>query len=280
MIENNLIKQELIQNPWVQCPNLECVNSLLKDFTVKNYYRGSGLPSERLSELELKYRNWIKQIIDLQDFDYCYFVNGVTDAINQWLLNEDRDWQYLVGDYEYAHAVTGKGKKVQNIQKDLPLYISNPCCATGDFIKISQYDCPIILDCAYLGSTAIQKIDIPVNTEQIFFSFSKGWGLIGQRLGLVFSKYKIPSLHIMKNVECWNFNSVELCHLILDNFDPDTTYYMNRQKQINICESWNFEPSDCFFMAKSYDREYKPRRRVPNIARIDLSRFFNEEITA
>lgn len=272
-----ITKDDLIRNPWVQCPNLTKVNELVLEQKVKNFYRGTGFPRKRLDSLEKKYRNWIKEIIDLKDLPYCYFVNGVTDAINQWCLLEKREWQFLYGDYEYPSVITGNGIKVKEPMDDTLLYISNPFCATGDFIDISDYKCPVILDCAYLGATAKKEIVLPKNTEQVWFSFSKGWGLIGQRLGLVFSKYKIPSLDIMKNVECWNFNSVELCHLIIDNFSPDTTYNENYKKQLDICNKWNFEPSDCFFMAKTTHPGYKIRRRVPGIARIDLSRFFNEE---
>lgn len=273
----NITKRDLLKNPWVQCPNLKVVNSLISNCSVQNFYRGTGYPTKRLTNLENKYRDWIKEIVDLKDLKYFYFVNGVTDAINQWCLHEKREWQFFKGDYEYPHAITGTGEKVVSIDPNKVLYISNPFCATGDFVDIENIETPVILDCAYVGATKKQEIKLPKNIEQVWFSFSKGWGLIGQRLGVVFSRYKIPSLEIMKMVECWNFNGVELAHLILDNFDPDSTFKMNMQKQQEICNDWDFEPSDCFFIAKSYKQEYKVRQRIPGVARIDLSKFFNEE---
>jgi len=274
---SSITKDDLINNPWVQCPNIADVTHLVSNQKVKNFYRGTGFPTARLSKLEKKFRSWIKEIVDLKELPYCYFVSGVTDAINQWCMAEKREWQYFYGDYEYPSVITGNGIKVKEPKDNMLLYVSNPFCATGDFIDISHYKCPVILDCAYLGATAKKEIILPKNIEQVWFSFSKGWGLIGQRLGLVFSKYKVPSLDIMKNVECWNFNGVELCHLIIDNFDPDSTHKMHYEKQLEICGQWNFEPSDCFFIAKTNDPEYKIRQRIPGIARIDLSRFFNEE---
>jgi len=272
-------KEELIYNPWVQCPHIKEVDNLISNFTTKNFYRGSGYARSRLDLLELRYRDWISEITNLDSFSYCYFVNGVTDAINQWCLQETREWQYFIGDYEYPKSITGKGLRVSKPKKDTLLYVSNPFCATGDFINIENLECPVILDCAYVGATRKYKIGLPKNTEQVWFSFSKGWGLIGQRLGLVFSKYKIPSLELMKKVECWNFNGVELCHLILDNFATDTVYNMYRKKQEQICRDWNFDPSDCFFIAKTTDTEYRKRQRIKGLARIDLSKIFNEELS-
>ena len=64
--------------------------------------------------------------------------------------------------------------------------------------KDIEVSCPVILDCTYVSSTNIQRIDVPTNTEQVFFSFSKGFGLIGQRLGLVYTKKPHPTLDLLK----------------------------------------------------------------------------------
>jgi hypothetical protein len=267
----NIIDQTfLLETSWVQCPKIDKVNDILKTITIPNFVRGSGKAFVRLRKLESNYREWVKDLVDLSEFSHCYFVNGVTDAINQWIATEKRQWQYLAGDYEYANMISGLGNKVQYINSSDVLYISNPECATGNFIELRDIPNPIILDCAYLGSTEKRKMYIPKNTEQVWFSFSKGWGLIGQRAGLVFTKHPHRSLEPMKQSEAWNYTSVEVALAITDNFDIDTVYNQYRHKQLEICKTNNFIPADCFFIANSTSDEYSRRRRLNNTARLNI----------
>lgn len=269
------VKDQLKRNPYVQCPKVEGVEALLKTVSITNFVRGSGEATQRLNLLEDLYRDWVKDIVDLKDFQYCYFVNGVTDAINQWMATEHRVWQYLEGDYEFANMINGKGNKVKYINNTDVLYVSNPACSTGNFITLNDIPNPVILDCAYIGSTLKHKIEVPKNTEQIWFSFSKGWGIIGQRAGLVFSKEPHKSLHPMKTVEGWNYTSVEVALAIVQNYDIDTVASEYKPVQRRLCEEYNLQPSDCFFIATSTDKEYKVRRRIADIARLDLSTLMN-----
>jgi hypothetical protein len=268
---------KLTRNPWVQCPQIPSVQKLLESVRVVNYTRGAGEAKKRLDLLETLYREWVNDIVDLEDFRYCYFVNGVTDAINQWIATEDRSWQYFEGDYEYANMISGKGNKTKYLNNTDVLYVSNPACSTGNFIKLNDIPNPIILDCAYIGSTLKQKIEVPKTTEQIWFSFSKGWGLIGQRSGLVFTKQPHKSLHPMKRVEAWNYTSVETALAIVQNYNIDTVASEYKPVQRRLCEQYNLEPSDCFFIATSKDKAFEARRRIPNIARLDLSVLMNGE---
>jgi len=263
------------KNPWVQCPKIPAVEEILKSAAITNFVRGDGNANKRLNYLEKIYRPWIADIVDLSDFKYCYFVNGVTDAINQWMATEHRDWQYFEGDYEYANIINGKGQKVKYLNATDVLYVSNPACATGNFVELKDIPNPVILDCAYIGSTFKHRIVPPKNTEQIFFSFSKGWGLIGQRAGLVFTKQPHKSLEPMKRVEAWNHTSVEVAIKIVENFDIDTIYNMYKPIQQKVCKNLNIRPSDCFFIANSEDEEFAQRRRVGQIARLDLSHVIN-----
>lgn len=265
----------MLKNPWVQCPQIPEVEKVIQDITITKYYRGSNTAKKRLTELETNYRQWISDIADLNEFEHFYFVNGVTDAINQWVATEHRPWHFFSGDYEYANMISGKGKKTDEVLLDHVLYVSNPSCSTGNFIDLSNLNVPIILDCAYIGSTKKQKINIPENTEQVWFSFSKGWGLVGQRMGVVFSKTPHKSLEPMKRVEAWNYTSVEIAHAIVENFDIDTTYNSYKPLQEKICNELHLKSADCFFIANSDDEMYKVRRRVGNIARLDLSHAMN-----
>jgi hypothetical protein len=275
MTDKNI--SHFLKNPWVQCPQIPEVLNVLSTVTIPTYYRGSGQARSRLDLLEQQYRNWISDIVDLSEFGYCYIVNGVTDAINQWIATDRRPWQYYSGDYEYANMVSGHGVKVTELSDNHVLYISNPACATGNFVEIADIQVPVILDCAYIGSTRKQKIELPKNTEQIWFSFSKGWGLIGQRIGLVFTKDAHKSLGPMKAVEAWNYTSVEIALKIVETFDVDTVYNNYVDKQYKVCNEYSISPADCFFIANSTDDLYAKRRRVKDIARLDLSRLIEND---
>ena len=99
----------------------------------------------------------------MQDFKHCYFVNGVTDAINNG-SNGNKNVAISEGDYEYANMISEKGNKVKYINSKDVLH-SIP--GTGNFIKLYDLINPIILDCAYIGSTIKQEIFVSPRTNMV-----------------------------------------------------------------------------------------------------------------
>ena len=287
------IKQSLRDNRWVDVPMSEDVRRLLDEQLVSDTYyrRGDGQATKDLDSVEQTHRKWVGEIIDLANFKYCYFVNGTTDAIHHWKIIEQREWQKFEGEYEYPDAIgpfgdvccdvpgqymgeDGRSAIQAVVDPNKPIFISIPSSADGNFFKPSlPKDVPVILDCTYIGSTNIQRIDIPKNTEQVFFSFSKGFGVIGQRLGLVYTKEEHPTLARLKRLENWNYNGVRTINLLMHNFTVDEMWERNREKQIKICNEYGFKPSDCFFLATTKDLYYKERRRMRwnNDARICIT---------
>jgi len=296
------IKRELKNNQWVDVPCHTDVWHILKEQRVSDTYyrRGDGQATQDLDWVEATHRNWVSEIIDLSEFPHCYFVNGTTDAIHHWKLTDNREWQTLEGEYEYPEMVgpksrvccdvpgqvmneeTGRSSIPASIDPDNPLYISIPSSADGNFFNpnIDQWrnSPPVILDCTYIGSTNIQRIDVPQNTEQVFFSFSKGFGLVGQRLGLVYTKEPHATLQTLKDFENWNYGGVKTIDLIMANFAVDDQWNEYRSKQIKICDEYGFEPSDCFFLATTRDPYYTRRRRMKwnDTARICITSLFGE----
>ena len=278
------IKQSLRDNRWVDVPMSEDVRRLLDEQLVSDTYyrRGDGQATKDLDLVEQTHRKWVGEIIDLSEFPYCYFVNGTTDAIHHWKIIEQREWQKLCyGEYEYPDAIgpwgdvccdvpgqymseDGRSAIPSIIDPNKPVFISIPSSADGNFFNLKEQKivAPVILDCTYIGSTNIQKIDIPKNTEQVFFSFSKGFGVIGQRLGLVYTKEEHPTLARLKRLENWNYNGVRTINLLMHNFTVDEMWERNREKQIKICNEYGFKPSDCFFLATTRDPYYSERRRM------------------
>ena len=277
------MKEKLKDNRWVDVPIFKEVKDIISQQLISDTYykRGSGHATNDLNKVEELHRKWVSEIIDLSDFNYCYFTNGTTDAIHHWVMTEKREWQKLCyGEYEYADIIsrpgivtcdvpgqymneeTGRAALKGKIDNNKPLYISIPSAADGNYFDSGKIEAPVILDCTYVGSTNIQRINLPKNTEQVFFSFSKGFGLIGQRLGLVYTKEPHSTLDRLKRFENWNYNGVKTIELIISNFKVDEMWNKYREKQVQICNEYNFKPSDCFYLATTRDEYYAERRRM------------------
>ena len=286
-------KESLRDNRWVDVPMSGDVRHLLeKQLVSQTYYRrGDGEATRDLNWVESNHRKWVSKIIDLSEFPHCYFVNGTTDAIHHWTLTEKRPWQQMEGEYEYPDAIgpsgdvccdvpgqymgeDGRSAIPAVIDPNKPIFISIPSSADGNFFKPRlPKDVPVILDCTYIGSTNIQKIDVPKCTEQVFFSFSKGFGTIGQRLGLVYTKEEHPTLARLKRLENWNYNGVRTMGLIMSKFAVDTMWNRFNEVQRRICDDYKLKPSECFYLATTKDPYYKERRRMRwnNDARICIT---------
>ena len=298
-------KSELRKYPYVNVPRIKDVETLLHTQKASETYfsRGSGEATKALDEVEATHRKWVSKMIDLSEFPYCYYVHGVTDAIHHWEMSDKRAWQKLCyGEYGYRDLIGTKGSVTcdvhgQHMDEDThraaipglvdpikPLYISIPSSADGNIFypKVDSWNNkpPVILDCTYVSSTNIKTIEVPETTEQVFFSFSKGFGLVGQRLGLVYTKEPHPTLHRLKEFENWNYGGVKTMQLMMDNFAVDTMWNRYRSKQIEICEEYGFEPSDCFYLATTHDKYYTRQRRMKwnDAARICLTPLFEDYI--
>jgi len=295
-------KSELRNFPYVNVPRSKAVEILLLAQTVADTYfsRGSREATKELNHVEATHRHWVSPMIDLSDFPYCYYTHGVTDAIHHWVLNNKSPWQYMEGEYEYAGMIGPKGTSVcdvpgqymdknthraglpAKIDADKPMYISIPSAADGNIfypeVDTWKNSPPVILDCTYVSSTAIKTIEVPKTTEQVFFSFSKGFGLIGSRLGLVYTKEPHPTLHKLKEYENWNYGGVRTMQLLMNNFAVDSMHTKYKDKQLAICKEYDFTPSDCFYLATTHDRYYTRRRRMRwnDSARICLTPLFED----
>jgi hypothetical protein len=296
------LRKQLRNYPWVDVPCHHDVKKLLSKQKASHSYfkRGNGDATEALDEVEALHREWVGKMVDLQDFPYCYFVNGATDAIHHWVMTEKRPWQYMEGEYEYPGIIGTPGKSICDVpgqhmneethrvalpsvaELDKPLYVSIPSAADGNIFypNIDKWKItpPVILDCTYVSATQLQKIEVPSTTEQIFFSFSKGFGLISHRLGLVYTKEPHLTLHRLKEFENWNYSGVETMKLIMTHFAVDEMWNIYKDKQLKICKEYDFTPSSVFYLATTKDRFYMRRRRMRwnDDARICLTPLFED----
>ena len=184
-----------------------------------------------------KIKEWLKPVIDLEDF-YVYPMNGITGCLDYWASRERKGIFQNKGDYEW---IMQTGNDMQ--------YISVPSSIDGNFVEVPQ-DVPVALDIAYVGTTAIKKIQVTPNVEKVFYSLSKPFGIQNARTGWYFTRRPDSRLHkLTYEAEYYN-------------------YYVD--KQIAICEEHNLTPSDSVWLATSKDEKYKDFVRANNTARLCL----------
>lgn len=87
-MQSDIIKKQLRKNAWVDVPcHIDVMNILMEQRASDTYYkRGSNEATRDLNLVESNHRKWVSEIIDLSEFNYCYFVNGATDAIHKLSL--------------------------------------------------------------------------------------------------------------------------------------------------------------------------------------------------
>lgn len=211
---------------------------------------------------------WLKPVIDLSDF-YVYPINGITEGLNYWMGNESRSIIRDPGDYEWVDTSTGTHEVK---------YISVPNSIDGNFKEI-PIDIPVVLDIAYVGTTAIQKIPVTPNIEKVFFSLSKPFGLRNIRTGWYFTRkpdIKLHRLHIKANY--YNYVAHNIAELVISQFSVDYVYNKFVNKQKNICNQYNLIPSDTVWLAiSSSDNYYMYRRHESHAARLCITEFLNEQ---
>ena len=272
----NQLSDAIINQTFVQSPLWTDVRTLLSDMSYDDAYisRGEGTAKSLLKNIIKSHREWISSIIDVSQFKYAYMTSGITEALNVWRLSDDRPIQMFDGDYQYP-AMIGSDPRVvtsfDDVSPDEVLYISTPSAATGNYVDIPEIDCPVILDCAYIGSTAASTVSVPKNTEQVMFGFSKGWGTIGQRLGIVYTKRPHPVLERLKRVECFNYNNLFIIERLMEEFTITEMHERALESQLEICSDYDLDKSDVYFIANSTDDVYAKRRRTGTIARLCIS---------
>ena len=266
------IRKQLRDSPWVYSPVFEDVKSILAKINASESYfeRGCQKATREFQKMESYHRSWVSSMVNMEDFPYCYFVNGATEAINQWRLSDTRPWQYLPGEYEWPRIISKNGieRNLDQLDCNRVLYLSDPSSVDGDFLsnktlkKIYDLGCPVILDCAYIGAVKKKSIPLGKSVEKVFFSFSKGWGLVGQRAGLIYSRKPINSFEYLKKVECWNYQTIQVICQIMKSYNVDTMYERNFSRQTEICSRLKLKTSDTYFIGQSADSYFIKRVRA------------------
>lgn len=207
--------------------------------------------------------NWLMPIIDLSEF-YVYPMNGITEGLNWWEGTSKNNIWSAIGEYQWVQHVRGRLNPTY-------IYQSIPSAIDGNFTDVIT-DRPVALDLAYIGSTAIKKIDLPDNVEYVFYSLSKSFGVSNIRTGWFFSRKKDKKLEdLVYGAKYYNYFAHRVAETIISNFSIDYVFNKLQHKQKDICNQLNFIPSDSVWLGTTIDPEYSKFRRRDNVARICLA---------
>lgn len=187
---------------------------------------------------------WLKPVIDVSGY-YVYPMNGITEGLNWWMANESRGIYMDAGDYQW----------VQETGTDIK-YMSNPSSIDG-MIKDTK---AIALDLAYVGSTAIKRIEH--DADYIFFSLSKPFGVRNIRTGWMFTKKPEPKLELLiYNAKYYNYFAHSVAETIINKFDIDYIYNRLNRYQHEVCDEFDLKPSDSVWLATTTNPLYDKFKR-------------------
>jgi len=253
------------------------VKAILENDNVSNFYVHTA-DKDRLDKFRqdtvTNFREWVKDIVDLGEFTHAYPINGVTGAIEQWLLSNPGNVQQLPGEYGWLQI---QRPWVNDNRPVNTAYVSNPFSATGCFHqRYVDIKLPTLLDCAFVGSTMKHRIELSSSISAVAFSFSKGFSVNLFRTGFLFSKEPIPAFEVWLGYNYYNYLSMHVARTIIDNFPVDYIYNKFRATQLEICEENNLIPSDCVFLATSTDSKYNHYKRGDGTNRLCLSREYEK----
>ena len=153
------------------------IKQVVQEFFLKNYLAEENIETKQqlLRDTKESIVKYVSPIIDLSEFPFMYPVNGITDGLNT-LAVECRNKTIKTFDGEYDWLQLNLPKNVNYNTGDV-LYVSNPSSIDGNYIsnwnEIINTHQDIALDCAYIGSCRIEKIEINENQygSQITISF-------------------------------------------------------------------------------------------------------------
>ena len=223
-------------------------------------------------------RNFLVPFIDLTEMRWAYPTNGIHESID-WMCNKVTKYQVFEGEYRYptfmkkpVHVARNTGDLIPYV----PLYMSNPFSATGNFDR--RYDeagqrleCPIYLDLAFAGTTGPHKINLYENVKEVFWSCSKPYGLGLLRAGVRFVREPELVQQELQGVGYFNHAIIDVFRAVTMNSSVFAKKEEYNEKQKLICDHLNLTPSDSYLLGTTHDQEWDRFKRENGINRVCLT---------
>lgn len=211
------------------------------------------------------FQNTFKQWVHFKLPNYhMYTTSGSTEAISYCLNNlshRNKRIAMVENDYRWYQLVADKLKipfdvitRPDQLTKNHVFITSVPFCKDGNcsFLqeelldKCNDDNIECWLDCAYYGSGKPINFIIPESTTNMFFSFSKNFGLSLNRFGVWLSEKSIKDREILEDVGYLNLGTVDLVTDLMKNFSHDYMWKNYRHLQLAVTNN----PTNIIFMSK------------------------------
>jgi len=223
-------------------------------------------------------RKYLEPVVDLSEFKYAYPTNGIHESIDCFLA-KTKHYQVFTGEYRYPTILKQPNHVADNVIDlipHMPLYMSNPFSATGNFDK--RYDevgirlqCPIYLDLAFVGTTAEHKIEMYENVQQVFWSCSKPYGLNLLRSGIRFSRKEEPLQKEIQGAGYFNPAIIDVFNQVTQHSSVFAKSQQYKSVQEKICKQFDLVPSDSCLVATTQNKEWDRFKRENGVNRVCLT---------
>lgn len=226
-------------------------------------------------------RNYLEPLIDLSEMRWAYPTNGIHESID-WMCTKVTKYQVFEGEYRYPTFMKKPvhvARSVNDLQIGVPLYMSNPFSATGNFDR--RYDevgsrqiCPIYLDLAFVGTTGQYRLNLYENVKEIFWSCSKPYGLGLLRAGVRFVREAELIQQELQGVGYFNHAIIDVFRAVTMNSSVFAKKEEYSEKQNLICKHFNLTPSDSYLIGTTDDKEWDRFKRENGINRVCLTQAY------
>ena len=226
-------------------------------------------------------RNYLEPLIDLSEMKWAYPTNGIHESID-WMCTKVTKYQVFEGEYRYPTFMKKPihvARSVNDLQIGVPLYMSNPFSATGNFDR--RYDevgsrqiCPIYLDLAFVGTTGQYRLNLYENVKEIFWSCSKPYGLGLLRAGVRFVREAELIQQELQGVGYFNHAIIDVFRAVTMNSSVFAKKEEYSEKQNLICKHFNLTPSDSYLIGTTDDKEWDRFKRENGINRVCLTQAY------
>jgi len=262
--------------------------------TDKNNFFSKSLTNSKIREQFINYYfKWIQKsklnkLNGIKKFKHISFVHGTSQSFDFFYAeNKSRRLRCFKGDFFY-HAISWERNNFKfsylddgKIKKNDAVIISIPFSDNGYLHKLTNdileqcdsLNVPVMIDLAYYNLVRDLNFDLNrPSIKSITFSLSKGYYPLDKlRIGIRCKKeFTDDPVDVFNSFDMFNKAGAALGLKIMQNFSPDYNQIKYGEKQIEVCEKFNLEPSKCVIFGLG-DKKYSKFNRGSYSNRVCLS---------
>ena len=236
-------------------------NNTIDSIRVENfspYDKELNWAERKIPILKLKksFINWSKDtLLNLDSFPNMYVMNGNTESLIA-LFNRTKNISWKQGDWNYyKHWHTLENRPFNELTSPSSvedMVVTWPGYRYGNKEELDfALSCKaerLHLDCAYLSLTKPDSIDTSI-FETVAVSFSKPFSVPYNRIGVLFSKNKIPNYDFLTDIGYVNLAGVHIVNTLMKHIPLSYWWDSYSEKYKTLCDKNNLTPTDCLLFA-------------------------------